>query len=726
MPPIPAPAPMRVRRPVLPLRLRACALAVALALPALAAAEDAADAVTLDRLQVTTARLRDVPAFEVPASVTTIALDGDAAGQGVALAEALAGVPGLAARERQNFAQDTQLSIRGFGARSTFGVRGLRLYADGIPATMPDGQGQVSHFVMAGAERIEVMRGPFSALHGNSSGGVVQVTSAEGQAPTRGHLQASIGRDDARALTASLRGAGDVLGYALAASRFQTDGWRDHSAAERSWLNLKLHAGLPGDGRLVLVGNHFDAPDALDPLGLDWDQLQADPRQATGVAHQFDTRKSARQDQLGLRWEQPLGGGHALEAMAYAGQRDIEQFLAIPAGAQANPLHSGGVIDLDNDYGGLDLRWRWGGSLAGRTVELTAGANADRQRQHRRGYENFVGEVLGVRGALRRDERNRVDNRDVYAQAWWQLADRWSLLAGARRSQVRFDSRDGYVTATNPDDSGRVDYARTTPVLGLSFAPTGHLRLYASAGRGFETPTFNELGYRADGGAGLAFDLAPATSRNLELGAKWRSGAGAQVEAALFRVDTRDELAVARNVGGRSSYRNVGRSRREGAELSAALPLAMDWSLELAWTWLDARFRDAFPVCTGAGCTDPSVRVPAGSPIPGTTRQQGHARLQWQPRAWSFALEASGNASTAVSDTGAREAPGHVLVHLEAARTWTTAHGRLRGFARVDNLFDRDWVGSVIVNEGNRRYYEPGPGRGLLLGLRWDWSAGGD
>src|SRR5690606_36703318 len=147
-----------------------------------------------------------------------------------------------------------------------------------------------------------------------------QVTSAEGQAPKRGHLQASIGRDDARAQTASLRCAGDVLGYALAASRFKTDGWRDHSAAERSWLNLKLHAGLPGDGRLVLVGNHFDAPDALDPLGLDWYQLQVDPRQVTGVAHQINTRKSEHQDQVVLRWEQPLCGGHALVAMAYAGQ----------------------------------------------------------------------------------------------------------------------------------------------------------------------------------------------------------------------------------------------------------------------------------------------------------------------------------------------------------------------------------------------------------------------
>src|SRR5690606_36904115 len=398
----------------------------------------------------------------------------------------------------------------------------------------------------------------------------------------------------------------------------------------------------------------------------------------------------------------------------------------VPVGAQNNPLSSGGVIDLDNDYGGVDLRWRWVGALAGREFEVTAGANADRQRQHRRGYENFVGDTLGVRGRLRRDERSRVDNLDRYAQAWWAFADRWSLLAGVRHSQLRFRSSDGYVTATNPDDSGRVDYSQTTPVLGLTFAPAAQWRVYASAGRGFETPTFNELGYRADGGAGLAFDLAPATSRNLELGAKWRNGSGARVEAALFRDDTRNELDVARNVGGRSSHRNVGSSRREGAELSATLPLAPAWSLCLAWTWLDAHFRDGFPICTGAGCTDPSVLVPAGSPIPGTARQQGHARLQWQPRDWSFALEASGSSSLAVSDTGARHAPGHVLAHLEAARDWSTAHGRPRGFARVATPFARAHVGSVIVNEGNGRYYEPGPGRGLLLGLRWDWSAGAD
>ena len=706
-----------------PRRSRQRAAGLALAAAVLAgmghAADAPADAVTLDRIEVTSARLRGVAPFDLPASLSLHGRDDDASRPDVQLSEQLGGIPGLAARERQNYAQDTQLSIRGYGARSTFGVRGLRLYVDGIPATMPDGQGQLSHVTLTAADRIEVLRGPFSALHGNSSGGVVQVWSGEGGGPTRGHVQLAAGRDDARSLGAGLRGGGDGIGYALSASRFDTDGWRDHSAARRTSANLLLHTALPGGGFLHLVGNHLDAPDALDPLGLTWDQVREDPRQATAVAHQFATRKSVRQDQLGLRLEQPLGGSHALEAMVYGGRRSVEQFLALPVGAQGNPLNAGGVIDLDNGYGGLDLRWHWRGTWAGRDLELTAGANADRQRQHRRGYENFVGEALGVRGALRRDERNRVDNRDVYAQAWWRFAERWSLLAGARHSDVRFRSDDHYITAANPDDSGRVKYRQTTPVLGVVAAPAADWRLYLSAGRGFETPTFNELGYRADGGAGLALGLRPATSRNLELGAKWRNARGAQVEAALFRAATDDELAVARNVGGRSSFRNVGRSRRDGVELWASLPLGGPWSAELAWTWLDARFVDAFPICTGAGCTDPAVQVPAGTAIPGTARRQGHARLQWRSGPWSLAMEAQGNSALGADDTGSARAPGHVLAHLEAGRRW----GGLRAFARIDNLFDRDHVASVIVNEGNGRYYEPGPGRGLWLGLRWDSDA---
>ncbi|TDK23732.1 TonB-dependent receptor [Luteimonas aestuarii] len=702
--------------------LLAAAVSAAL-LPAVAFAQAQADAADLDRVVVTSGPLRGVAAFDTPASVSRIAVDGNAATAGVHVSEFLDAVPGLVARDRGNYAQDLQLSLRGFGARATFGVRGLRLYADGIPATMPDGQGQVSHFALAGAERIEVLRGPFSALHGNSSGGVLQLWTADGVAPTQGHVQASSGRHASHALSAGVRGGGGASGYALSLSRFETDGWRAHSAARRTTFNGKWHLDTARGGRLQVVANALDAPDAQDPLGLTWTQYRADPRQVAPVATQFDTRKSVAQRQLGMTFEQPVGDGHVLRAMAYGGQREVEQFLALPVAAQANPLNAGGVIDLDGGYHGFDLRWNWTGLLADRPFEVAIGGNADAMRQHRRGFENFIGEALGVRGALRRDERNRVRNLDQYAQAWWQVAPRWAVQAGVRRSRVDFRADDDYITDSNPDDSGRVRYAQTTPVAGVVFSPHDDARVYLSAGRGFETPTFNELGYRADGGAGLAFDLRPATSRNVELGAKWRAGA-VRVEAALFRATTDDEIAVARNVAGRSSFRNVGRSVREGIEIGATLPFAEAWQAQLAYTWIDARFRDGFPLCVGAGCTEPVERLPPGTAIPGVPRQQLFTRLQWQRADWRLALEAQAIASVSVNDRGSERAPGHALAHVEASRQWAVPHGTLRAFLRIDNLLDRTHVGSIIVNEGNGRFHEPGPGRGVLAGLRWQWAAG--
>lgn len=693
------------------------ALAVAIALPA--QAQQAPQAATLDRVTVEAARLRGVSAFDTPASLDSVDLRADNASAGVNLSERLGGVPGLLARDRQNYAQDTQLSIRGFGARATFGVRGVRLYADGVPATMPDGQGQLSHFNLMGGDRVEVLRGPFSALYGNSSGGVLQLFGADGQTPDEVDVRAGAGSYGSRSLGTRWLGRQGRLDYNLAASVFDTDGYRQHSAARRESANAKLGMALGEQGRLQLVANHLYLPDAQDPLGLSRAQWRADPRQATGVATQFNTRKSVRQDQLGLVLDLPLSEHHGVHAVAYGGQRDVTQYLAIPVAAQANPLNSGGVIDLGNDYGGVDARWSWQGQWAGRAVEASLGMSADRQNQQRQGYENFVGAQLGVQGALRRDERNRAQNRDGYAQLWWQLADRWSLLLGARRSAVEFRSVDHYITATNPDDSGHVRYAQTTPVAGLMFAPGADWRLYASLGRGFETPTFNELGYRADGGAGLALDLQPAISRHVELGSKWQRGALAW-EWALFRADTDDELSVASNLGGRSTYRNVGRARRQGVETGVTLSLGQDWQWQLAYTWLKASFRDAFLTCARSGCATPDTPVAAGTRIPGTARQQVYSRLAWEPARWSAAMELSALSAVSVNDIGSESAPGYALLNLEAARRWSLpAASSLRAFARIDNALDRDYAGSVIVNEGNARYYEPGSGRSLWLGLEW-------
>lgn len=712
---------MRIRLPSALLLV----VGASLTLPAASLRAQAPDRVApaaLDRIEVRATRSRGIAAFDLPASLSTVDVGLPHARPEASISEALAGTPGLLARERQNLAQDTQLSLRGFGARATFGVRGLRLYVDGVPASMPDGQGQLAHVPLAAGDRIEVLRGPFSVLHGPAAGGVLHWWSADGSAPGSVWLRASAGRYDSETRSARLLGGGERHGYHLAAAQLESTGFRAHSAARRDSANLKWHLDYAARGRIDLVLNHFDQPRALDPLGLTRAQAQADPRQATAVARQFDTRKSVAQQQAGVLLEQGLGEAQTLRLAVHRGAREVQQFLALPVAAQANPLSAGGVVDLDGEFDGADARWSWQGALGDGASEVVLGLETERQRQQRRGYENFVGNTLGVLGTLRRDERNDLTQRAAYAQWWWRFAPRWTLLAGVRRSRVEFRAEDFYVRPGNPDDSGRVTHARTTPVAGISYAPHADLRLYASYGRGFETPTFNELGYRADGGAGLALDLAPATSDHVELGAKWRRGDGAWLELAAFQVDTHDELAVARNVGGRASFRNVGRTRRAGVELAAQLPLSDHWSATLAYTRLQAQFRDAFALCSGAGCNTPNVAVGVGTRLPGTARDQLHAALSWQRGGWrvSGALAALGRVT--VNDAGSESAPGHALLQLEAAHAWALRRGTLQAFARLDNALDRRYIGSVIVNEGNGRFYEPGPGRGLWLGLQWQWQ----
>lgn len=661
----------------------------------------------------------DIPPFDLPASLSRVPVATGASGKpGVNLSEALVGVPGLLARDRQNYAQDEQLSIRGFGARASFGVRGVRLYVDGIPATMPDGQGQLSNIALDAADRVEVLRGPFSALYGNSSGGVVQVWSADGGPVPVRVLEAYAGADASLRLGAQARGTSGPFDYNVALGHFRTDGYRAHSRAQRTSGNARLGLDLGAGRTLTLVLNTLAQPQAEDPLGLSRAQWRADPRQAVDAAFAFDTRKRVQQQQMGAIWNDE-GERDGLRVMGYAGQRTVNQVLSIPPAAQQSPLSAGGVVDLDGAYGGADARWTHRAQVLDRPLEWVLGASWDAQDQRRRGYENFVDDTLGVVGALRRDERDRVQAFDQYAQLYWHVAQHWSLLLGARHSEVDFRARDRYVTDDNPDDSGRVRYRATTPVAGIDYQPDMRLRLYASYGGGFETPTFNELGYRSDGGAGMALDLAPVRSRNGELGLKWRPHDDVGLELALFRADSRNELAVASNHDGRSTYRNVGRSRRQGAELAVDGDLGAGWRLRLGMTWLEARFRSGFLACAGTPCLAPDLPVPAGTRIPGVPRRYGSLRLERGGElGWRGGLELEGVGAVPVDDRNSAEAPGYLRTGVDLGYGLALGGTRLHVSARIDNLFDRRIVGSVIVNDGNGRYYEPAPGRSVLFGMR--------
>ncbi|MBA4177977.1 MAG: TonB-dependent receptor [Leptothrix sp. (in: Bacteria)] len=663
-------------------------------------------------------------AFDAPYAVGVVGSDTlRAAGPMVNLSEALSRLPGLVAANRNNYAQDLQISSRGFGARASFGVRGLRLVSDGIPASGPDGQGQVSHFDIAGAERVEVLRGPFSALYGNSSGGVIALVSAAPQARalTLGVDAGSDGLQQWRlGIEAPLAG-----GFSLRAqvSRFETDGVRPQSSTERRLGNLRL--GWDGErDRVVVVLNSVNQP-ALDPLGLTRAQFDADPGQTTGVAlpqqrpgqgFRYNTRKNTWQDQAGASWRHRFEHAGALQAsqlVAYSGQRSVTQWQSIPDAAQAPATQPGGVIDFDRRYRGVDGRliWRW--ALAGeRSAQLVAGASVDRSSEDRRGFRNYTGDgaarVLGVTGELRRDERNRVSTRDFYAQAQAEIARRWTATLGLRRGGVDFTSSDRYIAGTNGDDSGRLGYRYTNPVAALQWRGSPELNVYLSVARGFESPTFGELAYRPDGQPGFNGALKAQTSRQLELGAKWRpAGLGLRLDAAVFDARSDDEIGVATSSGGRTTFRNVGRTQRRGAELETRWQPAAAWRVHLAATWLDATYRDGLP-------------APAGRRIAGTLRAFGYAELAWQALpALELALEARGQGRLPVNDTNSDFAAGHGLLGLRALWRQPVGAGRLELLGRADNLADRRVVGSVIVNEGNQRFFEPAAGRTLLVSARW-------
>lgn len=653
--------------------------------------------------------------FDLPAAIDVV----DAAQIGAAqlrvnASEALAAVPGIVVRNRENYAQDLQISSRGFGTRSAFGVRGVRLVADGIPATMPDGQGQAATFNLDLAERIEVLRGPFSALYGNHSGGVVQLFTRE---PTdRPTVEASFtgGSYGQRKLDTNASGRSGGIGYLIDVSRFETDGYRDHSAATRDQAYAKLVVEPTSTSRLVITASGLRQDDTQDPLGVTWDTFRRDPRAGEidttdtqspkrTLAERYDTRKSINHKQFGATFEQRFGQDR-LQVTAYGGNRRVIQYQSFSRGFQAPPTHSGGVIDFDRDFYGIDANWRAVRTVAGGTLRTTAGLEMAESKDARQGFENFIGNTFGVKGNLRRDEQNDVTSVDPYVQVEWER-DQWVLTGGLRHSRVDFDVEDRYLS--NGNDSGGTDFRHTTPLVGVLYKISPTLNVYASAARGFETPTMNESFYSGTGG-GFNFALQPAIGTHLEVGAKAMVASGVRVNAALFQVKTKDELVVDASSGGRTSYRNASATLRQGGELSVDAELGAGWNARLAMSMLHAIYDEGF----GA--------VPKGSRLPGVPKSSFYGELGWKEAAGRYgaALETVANSRVYAEDTNtAQTAPGYAVVNARVQASQQYGGWRLRQFARLNNLFDRDYVGSVIVGDANRRYYEAAPGRNWLLGV---------
>jgi iron complex outermembrane receptor protein len=658
---------------------------------------------------VVTANREEQRSFDAPAAIQGVGRETiETAGPRINLSESMNRVPGITVLNRQNYAQDLQLSIRGSGSRSPFGIRGARLIVDGIPATMPDGQGQASTISLPSAERIEVLRGPLAQLYGNSSAGVLQVFTADG--PERPELRMSVDMGNQGLRRTGLQAAGQsgALNYVVDVSDFKTDGWRTNSAAERQHLNAKLRWSLSEQTRLTVVANVFDQPVSGDPLGLTRAQFETDPRQAVANSTLYKAGKDVSQSQLGLVVDHRLDARSSLTARVYAGQRDLDNRLSIPLSAQTAPTAAGGIVQLDRSYSGTGLRYTRRIPTGEGQVQFSAGLDLDRMSEHRQGYINN----FGVPGDLKRDEDDSVDSTGLYTQADWSINEAWSAVAGLRINRVNFRVEDHFINGTNPDDSGRVDFSATNPVLGVTRHLSADTNVYANVGRGFETPTLTEIAYTASG-SGPNLALRSARSTHLELGMKTKLAEGHRLDLALFRIHTTDEIVVASSSGGRTIYTNAGTTRRSGLELAYSGQLAPDWRTHVALSTLSARFTQAFASASGA-------TVAAGNRIPGTVDRSLFAELAWQPRAvpgMTAALELVHQGSVEVDDLNSDRTAAATLFNLRLGFEQKLGAWKLRESVRVDNLADKAYVGSVIANDGNRRFFEPAPGRQWGLGL---------
>ena len=687
-----------------------------LVLSALSAPTMAAE-IELDPVVVTGTRTEH-KSFDYAASIDVVNSDRiDAAQAKVNLSEALAAVPGITVLNRQNYAQDLQISSRGFGARSAFGVRGIKLITDGIPASTPDGQGQAATFNLDTADRIEVLRGPGSVLYGNNAGGVVQLFSRNPGKDDAISGSVSAGSFGSIKVDSNIEGHAGNVGYLLDASDFTTDGYRVHSAANRQQSYGKMLVPIGDDSLLTLVGGTLKQNDTQDPQGLDWNTATTSPRSVTANTLSYNVRKSIDHQQAGATFERMMGSG-TLVVSAYAGNRQVTQYQSIlKATQQASTKQAGGVVAFDRDFTGVALRWTQKNDVAGGLLTTTAGLDIDRSSDDRKGYENFIGNTLGVMGALRRSETDTVLSTDPYIQTEWQH-DKWLLSGGVRHSNVRFDVKDRFLS--NGNDGGNVSYSQTTPSASALYRLTDRVNVYASAGRGFEAPTFNELFYSGANGT-FSFDMKAATSRHLETGLKALLGDNTRLNLSVFNIDTDNEIVVAGSSGGRANYKNAGRTSRTGAEFSLDTIWSGGFTGKFSLTTLSATYEDSFTSATSSGSP---YTVSTGKKLPGIPNISLFSEIAWKSAAGMNAgVELIGQGKIYAEDTNQLgAAPSYAILNLRFGMEQKSGPWLIKEFLRINNLFDRRYIGSVIVGDSNKNYYEPAPGQNWLIGASIRYS----
>jgi iron complex outermembrane receptor protein len=613
------------------------------------------------------------------------------------VAELLQGINGLQTDSRSNFAQDTRITLRGFGARSAFGVRGLELQIDGIPLSMPDGQGQFSGAVLDGVQHISVLTGPVAALYGNGAGGVINLRS---YAPQNNYLSAdTLAGEDGFARHHILGEFNDAeLAVRVQASKFTADGNRPHAEAERKQFGAQVYYTLDNGVQAQYRFDKEDSPLLQDPLGLSQAQWQLDPYQINTSAEFFNTRKtiSHLQNAFSLRQEQ---GSQRWQIALWQGDRQIRQFLAQRGDALSN---SGGVVDLNRQFGGGNGNYTWDLELYGQALSFTLGGEWSSMNDARKGYVNEG----GTQGDLRRDELGEADNRDGYFLLQWQASDDWHFLVGGRASHLQLSVVDYFVIPTkNADDSGEKTFNRSTATIATRYKIDENFSLHAAIGNGFETPTLTEMAY-TNSDQGFNNTLDAATNHQQEIGLDFKRE---KINLGLkaFSIKTRDELMVDQSINGRTTYLNAAETKREGIELNSGFEFNSALDARLALNYINASYTQG---------------QFASLKLPGVAKQNHYAQINWSP--FSNALLRVGlsvvhRSEVASSDTNQITAPAYTTADVAVSGEFNWADSvQTQWWVKSANVTDKNYVGSVIVNQANGRAFESASGRNFSAGIK--------
>ena len=626
------------------------------------------------------------------------------------LSEPLNRVPGIFALNRQNYAQDLQISSRGFGANSTFGTRGIRLIVDNIPGTVADGQGQISHIDLPSTDRIEVMRGPFSVLYGNSSGGVIRVFTQDGGPKTEVQPYFEVGSYGQRRAGLKASGKSGELGYVIDAGQFHTNGYRDQSAADRRNANAKLSFMGGPDTRITLIANNVSLR-AEDPLGLNINQLTSNPKQAGTNATFFNSRKSVDQTQGGASIDFRINANNNFLFTPYVGQRHVTQYLS--SSTTSNVVN--GVIDLARTFYGMDSKWIHKTKLVDVPVTIVTGIDMNENDDRRRSYNNSAGSLV-INSATPQDYKMSAKNFDQYLQADFRISERLGFNTGIRNSQTNLsaitNNNIAYFTGSN-------SYQALTHMASVQFYLNEMSNVYASYGSSFDTPTLNQVFYNAAGTSSCSsvcsnFGLLAAKTKQVELGLKSKVSPGIQTNVALFNADTSDDIVIGTSNSGKTAFTNAPRTNRQGIEGSVQFKLPYHLESNIAYTWLSATVKEAY--------LNNGAYVLSGNRIPGVPNQGLFAELLWvKPnKSMETAIEGRVNGSMAVNDRNSDYmAPGYAVMNIRGVVRQEFAGGwSFSQFFRINNVLDRSYVGSVIVNQSSSQYYEPAPTRNWMIGAK--------